>query len=324
MIDPTPLEAAPEGFRGARRSARAVVADNLMGPVRLILAAGFAATEGFRVLRRWPRAALVWGLMWLVWFSLAAGAIATGRKVVISERAARWTIWELLRHYGPFAAGLIGLFLIVLGMTAIASFRAVLNPDERRYFFLRLGRDEFRVAAISAMAFSFLAVFGGVPAGVLILLASPFMQAAPALAREIGELGAFLTVCLDVWLCVRLSLIGVETFAEHRFHLSAYWPLARGRFWYLFLSYLAIFLILCLMMVVFVTLSESLFAYALNTLGHANLWQRAILLVFAGILAVLAAAYWLVTVILFCAGQARAYMMVTMTAPDAWPPRLNS
>jgi hypothetical protein len=279
-----------------------------------------AATEGFRVVRRAPRAAMVWGLMWLVWFSVAAGVIATGRKVVVSDRVAHWTIWEIFRHYGPFAVVLIALFFVVLGMTTIASFRAVLNPEQKRFFYLRLGRDELRVAAISVMAFSLVAIFGGMPAAALIALASPIMAAAPALARQIGVLGAVVTVCLEIWLCVRLSLIAVETFAEHRFHLTAYWPLARGRFWYLLFCYCIISVILFVIMVLYFTTNELLFSFASNSIGNVNILQRLALLGIAGVMAVLAAAYLLLTLILFCACQARAYLAITSSAPGVRPP----
>ena len=273
------------------------------------------------MIRREPKAVLVWGLMWLVWFSVAAGAIASGGKVVISNRIARWTTWEIFRHFGPFAAVLVALFFIVWGMTAIASFRAVLQPEARRFFYLRFGRDEMRVAAISLMAFSLIAIFGGAPAAVLIALASPIMAAAPALARQIGELGALVTVCLEIWLCVRLSLIAVETFAEHRFHLTAYWPLAHGRFWYLMLCYSIIFLMIFFITIIYIMFSEAVYSFALNGLGHVNLVQRAIVLGIAGVLATLTAGYWLLTMILFCACQARAYLAITGGPPEVRPPR---
>ena len=279
-----------------------------------------AATEGFRVIRRAPRAVMVWGLMWLVWFSVTAGVIATGQKVVVSTRVARWTIWEIFRHYGPFAVVLIALFFVVLGMTAIASFRAVLNPEQKRFCYLRLGRDELRVAAISVMAFSLVAIFGGVPAGALIALASPIMAAAPTVARQIGVLGAGVTVCLEIWLCVRLSLIAVETFAEHRFHLSAYWPLASGRFWYLMSCYFIISVILFFIMILYFTTNELLFSFAFNSIGNGSILQRGVLLGIAAVLAVLAAAYLLLTIILFCCCQARAYLAITSSAPNVRPP----
>jgi hypothetical protein len=224
-------------------------------------------------------------------------------------------MWEIFRHYGPFAVVLIALFFVVLGTTAIAAFRAVLNPEQKRFFYLRLGRDELRVAAISVMAFSLVAIFGGVPAAALIALADPIMAAAPTLARQIGLLGAGVTVCLEIWLCVRLSLIAVETFAEHRFHLSAYWPLARGRFWYLWFCYCIIFVILFVIMVLYFTTSDVIYVFARNNIGNESILQRGVLLGIAAVLAVLAAAYLLLTIILFCCCQARAYLAITSAAP---------
>jgi len=316
MIDPSPFKAAPQRLQVVPRTTRGALLSGLMGVFRFVAAATIAATEGFRVIARSPRAVLVWGLMWVVWFSVTAGVVATGEKVVVSTRIARWTVWEVVRHYGPFATVLIALFFLVFGMTAIASFRAVLNPEQKRFFFLRLGRDELRVASISVMAFSLVAIFGGMPAGALIALASPIMAAAPALAKQIGVLGAVVTVCLEIWLCVRLSLIAVETFAEHRFHLSAYWPLARGRFWYLMLCYCVIFLILFVIMIVYFTTNELLFGLALNIAGHTGMFQRVVVLGIAGVMAVLAAGYLLLTIVLFCTCQARAYLTITSAMPN--------
>ena len=91
---------------------------------------------------------------------------------------------------------------MVLGGTVIAVYRAILQPQDRRFFFMRLGRDEFRVAIISLSAFVLVAIFGGAPGFLLVIFASPIMAAVPALAREIGELGAWVTEGLEIWLCV--------------------------------------------------------------------------------------------------------------------------
>ena len=98
-----------------------------------------------------------------------------------------------------------------------------------------------RLAIMTVASAILILVFGGAPAYLLLVLADPLMRALPALARDIARVGALLTVCVDVWLGVRLSLIAVETVAERRFHLSAYWPLTRGRFWYLFACYVVCF-----------------------------------------------------------------------------------
>jgi hypothetical protein len=280
-----------------------------------------AATEGFQVMRREPRVVLAWGLLWLAWFLVAAGAIASGGKVEISNTIAHRTLWEIFRHYGPFAAVVVALFFLVWGVTAIAAFRAVLQPLDRRFFYLRLGWDELRVAAISLSAFTLVAIFGGAPGFLLIAMASPIMAAVPTLARDIGELGAWVTVGLEVWLCVRLSLIAVETFAEHRFHLSAYWPLTRGRFWYLLGCYFIMFLIFFAITILFLLLTGMFSSVAFVNFTNVDIVRRTSLLALAGLLAVVAAAYWVSTLVLFCACQAHAYRAISSTDPAAAPPR---
>lgn len=279
-----------------------------------------AATEGFRVMRREPRAVVAWGVLWLAWFIVAAAAIASGRKVVVSNTVAHRTLWEVFEHYGPFAIIVVGLFFLVWGITAIAAFRAVLQVEDRRFFFLRLGRDEFRVAVISLAAFTLLAVFGGAPGFLLVVLASPIMAAVPALARDIGELGAWVTVGLEIWLCVRLSLIAAETFAEHRFHLSAYWPLTGGRFWYLFWCYCIIFVIFVVITVPFVLLSGMFSSVAFVNFGGADLIRRLVLLAVAGLLACITAVYWVSTSVLFFACQAYAYRAIVEHQANLQPP----
>jgi hypothetical protein len=274
-----------------------------------------AAAEGFRVIRREPRAVFVWGLLWLVWFCVTAAAIASGRRVEVSNGLAHWTVWRILSHFGPYALVLIGLFFLVSGVTAIATFRAVLQPQDRQFFYLRLGRDEVRVAAISLMAFSLVAIFGSAPSVVLIAFASPIMAAAPALARDIAELGAWVTVALEVWLCVRFSLIAVETFAEHRFHLTAYWPLTRGRFWYLLWSYAALFVIMLGVTSAFLVLTGLVSEYAKIIFVGGGFLRRTSLLGIAAILAVLSAGYWVFSLTMICACQAHAYRAITTTRP---------
>ncbi len=270
-----------------------------------------AAAEGFRVIRREPAAALVWMALWLVWFLVAAEIVASGEKVVLSDHVAHRSLWEITRHFGSFAVVLVALFFVVWGMTTIATFRAVLHPDDRRFCYLRVGKDELRVAAISLAAFALVLIFGGAPSFLLILLVSPLMAAVPAFARDIAEIGAWATVCVDVWLCVRLSLIAVETFAERRFHLTAYWPLTRGRFWYLLAAYCLFFVLFFMLTVLFLTLSGFLFQSALHQVGTPDLLSRGGVLGLAGALALITAGFWALSSTLLCACQAHAYRAIT-------------
>ena len=269
-----------------------------------------AATEGFRVMRREPRAVVAWGVLWLAWIVCAAASTASSRKVVLSNTALHRTSWEIFERFGPFAALVVALFFLVLGGTVIAVYRAILQPQDRRFFFMRLGRDEFRVAIISLAAFVLVAIFGGAPGFLLVVFASPIMAAVPALAREIGELGAWVTVGLEIWLCVRLSLIAVETFAEHRFHLSAYWPLTKGMYWYLIFCYLIILLVFILLTIPYLLIMGMFSSIAFVKIKIAGIIWRLALLLIAFILAAITAAYWVSMLVMFCACQAYAYRVI--------------
>ena len=270
-----------------------------------------AASEGFRLIRREPRAFAVWSGLWLVWFLVTAIALASGRRVVVATTAEHRTLWQIVSHFGPFAALLVGLFLLLWGVTSVAVFRAVLQPGERRLFYLRLGRDELRMALISLALFALALVFGGAPAFLLIALFSPIMAAVPAAARDIAEAGAWITVAVEIWLGVRLSLIAVETFDERRFHLSAYWPLARGRFWYLLGCYAVFFVIVFFLTALFLSVSGAIYQLALGGgIGDGEAWRRGGVLALALILAALTAAYLMVGQTLLCACQACAYAAI--------------
>jgi hypothetical protein len=269
-----------------------------------------AAFEGFRLIRQEPRAVLVWMLLWLGAFLFTAVIVATGEPVVIGAHGPGGGLSDLAHRFGSFAALSIALFLLVWATTTVAAYRAVLRPRDRRFFFLRLGADELRLAIMTASSFILVLIFGGVPAYLLFVLVNPIMQALPAAAGNIAILGAVATVCLDIWLGVRLSLISVETFAERRFHLSAYWPLTRGRFWYLFLCYFLCFLIVFALFVVFFIVGGIVFAMAQPDLRPGHWLWRTQVLGLAVALTVLTASFWVVSTTVFCACQAYAFGVI--------------
>ena len=271
-----------------------------------------AAFEGVRVLRREPKAVLVWTAMWLAALSVTAFVAASGSRVVVADHGASHTLSDFAHRFGPFAVVFVALFLLVWAITTVATFRAVLRPHERGFFFLRMGADELRLAIMSVTAVVLVLVFGGAPAFLLLVLVSPIMQAVPAFARDIATLGAVATVCLDIWMAVRLSLIAVETFAERRFHLTAYWPLTRGRFWYLFLCYLICFVMLFALLGLFGVAGflVELIVEAVGAPVGADLLRRTSLLGLAGVLAIVTASFFVITSTLFCACQAHAFRAI--------------
>jgi hypothetical protein len=269
-----------------------------------------AAFEGFRLLRREPAAAFVWLLLWVAAFLSTAFLVASGDHVVLPGPGGANAPRDIVDRFGRFAALSIVLFLLVWVTTSLATYRAVLRPGDRRYFYLRLGPDEMRLAIMTVVSFFLVLLLGGLPAYLLLVLATPLMRALPDLAREIAAVGAWATVCVDVWLGVRLSLISVETFAERRFHLSAYWPLTKGRFWYLLTCYFVCFILLFAFSVVLFLVGSLITALAQPDLGVETLWRRTGVLGLAAMLAVLSAAFWVMSLVIFCACQAYAFRII--------------
>ncbi|MEO8811814.1 MAG: hypothetical protein ABI376_02735 [Caulobacteraceae bacterium] len=271
-----------------------------------------AALEGVRLMRREPRAVLVWACLWLAALTIAAIVVASGDQVVIADRGAARDLREVSGRFGAFAAVFVPLFLVVWAITTVAAFRAVLEPRNRAFFFLRVGADELRLAVITVVALAVVVVLGGVPAFLLFALVSPVMAALPGLARGIATAGAVTTVCVDVWLAVRLSLIAVETFAEGRFHLSAYWPLVRGRFWFLLAGY-AIYALMMFVFLAAIGFGGIVLQGAQTAIGApdgADPGRRALLLGLAGLWALLATALFTVPATLLCACQAYAFRTI--------------
>jgi hypothetical protein len=296
-----------EGLRLIRRGPQAAFGRTVEWIMAFFAAAAVVATEGFRLIRREPWAALVWMGLWLVAFLFAGAVLATGERVVVHAHATNSSLGEIGGRFGPFAVLSIAIFLLVWTTTTVAVYRAVLRSHDRRFFFLRLGADEVRLAVMTVVSFFIVLVFGGAPAYLLLVLADPFMRAVPAMARDIATLGALATVVVEIWLGVRLSLIAVETVAERRFHLTAYWPLARGRFWFLLACYFLCFLMVFGFSLVFFVLGAGVWGLAHPELGAGNLLRRTGLLGLAAVWAILAASFSLMSSTIFCACQACAF-----------------
>lgn len=191
-----------------------------------------AALEGFRLTRERPRVVVVWAL-----FLLAANAIGIGVMMLAPKEAqdALATISgqetpsgeQLLSALGAVAPLLL-LGLFIQRTMDAAVYRLMLRPEEKSFFFLRLGADELRLAALRLifvmMAILFLAVvqFGIV---ILGLTASAFGGAAQRFVASITELACWIVFLV---LSVRLSLASVLTFDRKKISIFESWRLTRG------------------------------------------------------------------------------------------------
>ena len=204
------------------------------------------AFTGFRFVREHPRTVAIWAAIQLT-FSLLMGL-----AMVFVFRPFLDRMHGLSAAGPPNPAGVPGLmaaflpiwFLgmaFVLGLYAVvyaAMARAVLQPDQERFAYLRLGGDELR-QMLMQLLFCALAIGAYIvvlmAVGIVFLLVSLVARAAGPLAYTslaIGIVGAW------IYLLVRLSLASPLTFDRGRVDVLGSWGLTRGRFWKLLGAYL--------------------------------------------------------------------------------------
>ncbi|MES2442739.1 MAG: hypothetical protein V4574_07895 [Pseudomonadota bacterium] len=201
------------------------------------------------VVRDRPGAVAAWGVTYLVGsialvllivglaFALGFGAPTGGYGS--APQFSGGIILEILLFY-------VGYFLLlVILMNAV--FRTILRPEERSFFSLRLGMDEWRMlgllilVAICSIILMIVVQLLMMLLGFIIALLA---QGSPAVAA-IGAALLFIGyLCGFVWLGVRLSLLYPLTFHRRAITLDEAWSLTRGRFWTLFGAYLVIVVVL--------------------------------------------------------------------------------
>ena len=277
-----------------------------------------AATEGLNVIRREPKAVLYWVAVWAI--ALAAIAIIRLFTGALSAGPTSHDEIGTIRRFGPLAMILIPTVLALWVMTTATVYRAVLRPGEHGWHLFKLGPDEARIAILSTLETVLIALLGGVPAYLLLVLLNPIFEALPSLNRLIAIIGFVLTIMIDMWIAVRLSLAPVQTFYERGFPFSAYWGFARGRYWRVLLSYVIVALevLVFLLISVVVGLVFGALTEAAIRWNDPTLLRRVVLWVLVAILAILTAIVWVVPLTLICGCQAYAYRAIAaLRAPPA-------
>lgn len=189
-----------------------------------------AAFEGFRVTRRHPGAVLLWAAVWLVGFVAMLVAAAPFLAPWMDEIAtAEGGGPETLSAGAQRAIQLAGfafmpVALLIQAVLLPAAYRAVLRPEERRFGYLRIGRDEARILLVSIT----LAVVS-----VALNIAGGWLE---HLATTSAGLPAGLLVSLAVFVVtlifsVRASLIAPLTFARRKLSFIEGWRASGPRFW---------------------------------------------------------------------------------------------
>lgn len=213
-----------------------------------------AAFAGFGVIGRNPVAVLVWGLVILILgvapiLGLVGGFISSIVQLAAVENAgAEPTPEQIMPLLGSIFAMLPVLMLTGLVLRTVltgAVFRAVLFPEDRGWFYLRVGSRELWLAllivvfsvlifivylAMSMVSFPFMLLAGMGGAGM-----NPDDPAA-AMGFSLAIIPIYLLMMgVFVFLFVRFGLAFPMTFAESKFRLFESWTLTKGNSWRLVL-----------------------------------------------------------------------------------------
>lgn len=197
-----------------------------------------AAFEGFRVVRRKPVLVLLWGAvylaMFLVMFGVGSGSFA---RIMTLAQAVEQSAEPSLEDVRQLAMAYVGLSwlapvgLVVAAVLSAAVARAVLRPAEDAWGYLRLGKDELRVMAVSVVISVMLGLgsaIGFVVIGTIAHLGGASGQAVMFLIALLLGLGL---VALLIWAAVRLSLAVPMTLDRGRIVILESFKATRGHFW---------------------------------------------------------------------------------------------
>lgn len=233
---------------------------------------GEAVGSGFRVIRDHPMAVLMWGLAYFAVAMapmLAVGAVMVPDFIKLAEVAPSEATSEAasLEAYMALQAKMMLLQAVQLVSTVAgtvilygAVFRAVLEPNDGRHWYLRVGRQEMWLAFVYAVTVTLvvMAMFVGmIPLSIAGILVGA-MKGQDPLSWAILVAVGICSVGLLLWASIRLALAFPMTFAERKFRMFESWAVTRGHAGRMALTGLAvaglILLIEAILLVLFVVL----------------------------------------------------------------------
>ncbi len=226
---------------------------------------GRAAFAGFGLIGRRPLSVLVWGLVYLVvvggptflFFRAAMplyvdmfSAMPTGATPGAGPNPAMMNAMMRMQSISGFSWLLTIVGVGVRAVLTAAVFRAMLEPENKGFFYLRLGMAEvfqgllmLAWIALIIVAEIILAIVVMIPVGVALAMKS---NIGVGIAVAIGLVG----VLVLLWVALRLSLAGPLTYADKTFRLFESWKFTKGHAGSLFAIILILIVIVWLIEVV--------------------------------------------------------------------------
>jgi hypothetical protein len=235
---------------------------------------GAAISSGFRLIGRKPGAVLSWGLVYvllavvpqfLVMWSFLPDLMAFYREALTSAQsgvspATNPDFLRLQAEINRFQPLQIVLSIVSLSIVNSAIFRAVLEPQNSRWAYLRLGAQELWVG-LTTIVFYLVIFAAAVVAAIPVIVISAIAAQSPSWTMG---LIIFLLACgaafFVIWVCLRLSLGIPASFAQKNFRLFESWAMTKGMGWKLFGVGLAVFAIVIAIEFALILVAASIFA----------------------------------------------------------------
>lgn len=234
------------------------------------ISVGPAISAGFRLIGREPLTFLIWCA---IYFAMSAlPAIFTWSDTTAYYQAlgagAAMTDPAIQPAFGPWRWLSLLLTLVLAVCLPCAVMRAVLYPDDRRFFFLALGPRELWLA-LAAVVLFLLWIAGYLvmllTVGIVAAVGAGAGQGGAAFVGIIVLLLVPVLLAAGVWVWVRLSMSTMMSFAEKRLRVLASWRFTKGHGLKIFLVALALFALTVLALTVL--LGGSLAALAASASG---------------------------------------------------------
>lgn len=189
-----------------------------------------AAFEGFRIIRDKPGLILAWTGCYFL--SLVAMVLILllpnlGTLQAVTRGGGERNLDELLARFGPWILVVLAIAIVLVTVLPGAVFRAVLKPEQKRFAYMRLGADEWRMLGLYLLV---VLAFSAASAAYGAVLVFALAQSGP-LEWLVGGVGTIGGVALLGWLFVRLSLAGPVAVADDRLKIPTAWRLTFGEFW---------------------------------------------------------------------------------------------
>lgn len=268
-----------------------------------------AALEGVRMTRRKPLVVLAWAacyfamlvVLGLVVAFAFGGSVRADLALMSRTNDLRELVGIIARRQGTLLP-LIAFAVALQSVITVAIMRAVIHPDERRYAFMRIGKEEGRQFIVALVGWVVALVVTALPSAVLVLVGAGLISlGAVQTNRWVEVLGAIAVAGLSIWFGIRLSLLSITTFAEGKLDLRRTWTLTDRHFWHLLGMYAVAFVLTLL-----VSLAQTVVAGLILAMsgGVSNLVMAAL----SGLANLLLAPFFFtIQMVILTAAPARAY-----------------